>query len=85
MDTTYARPDRAKAHDAPDTLAATIQRHLTPVPVSNQPASRRSFSTEVATAITTHEVDRRVNNSRTADSRDATLLDVVKAVVRRLR
>ena len=34
-------------------------------------------STEVASTITTYEVDRRVNNSRTVDPQDASLLDPV--------
>jgi putative SOS response-associated peptidase YedK len=35
-------------------------------------------SDEVAATITTYEVDRRVNNSRTADPGDATLIEPLK-------
>lgn len=36
-------------------------------------------STEVASTITTYEVDRRVNNSRTVDPQDATLIEPIPA------
>ncbi|HTL42529.1 MAG TPA: SOS response-associated peptidase [Pseudolysinimonas sp.] len=38
-----------------------------------------SASTKVAASITTYEVDRRVNNSRTVDPQDATLIDPAAA------
>lgn len=36
-----------------------------------------AVSTEVATTITTHEVDSRVNNSQTVDPRDASLIEAM--------
>jgi hypothetical protein len=38
-------------------------------------AMLETVSDEVAGTITTHEVDRRVNNSRTVDPQDATLIE----------
>lgn len=40
-------------------------------------AMLEGVSSEVATTVTAHEVDRRVNNSRTADPQDAGLIDPV--------
>ena len=76
-DASGAVHDRMPAFLTPD----LYDRWLDPAKISDDGerddllATLDRVSTEVASTITTYEVDRRVNNSRTVDPQDATLIE----------